>query len=199
MWRYIVILILFSAQARAEIGDSSSFNTSSGNDNSTVESNNLTENNTYNGAGSSPNSQPVYTSNAPTVMGGGGNDSCLVPEANGIQLFTIGVSVGKMRQDESCNRRKDARIIGTPQNLGGMGLQVSGISIMCSSKNVFRAMALASTPCPLTDIKTGRILTGRKAYEMMRKNPDVYVVGYEESKTFWDAFLLMQLKEMELN
>jgi hypothetical protein len=130
------------------------------------------------------------------MMGGGGNDSCLVPQSHGIQLFTLGLSGGGMTQDESCNRRKDARLIGTPQNLGGMGLQVSGISIMCSSENVFRAMALASTPCPITDIKTGRIQTGRKAYEMMRGNPEIYVVGYKKSKVFWDAFLLMAIKEL---
>ena len=31
-----------------------------------------------------------------------------------------------MEQDRECNRRKDARLLGTPQEAGGLGLQVSG-------------------------------------------------------------------------
>jgi hypothetical protein len=96
-----------------------------------------------------------------------------------------------MEQDPECNRRKDARILGTPQASGGLGLQVSGISLMCQSAEVFRAMALANTPCPISDIVTGNILIGRAAYVRMRENPDVYIVGYRQAQAFWDQLLLI--------
>jgi hypothetical protein len=168
-------------------------NTNSGNTNSTIGSNNNTAESTtnYNGAGSAPFSTPVPTAAAPTVMGGGGNDSCLIPVQNAFQISIFGRAEGRMEQDPECNRRKDARLLGTPQETGGLGLQVSGISIMCDSPAVFRAMALASTPCPIYSIESGKLLVGRDAYMAMRSQPSIYVVGYASDPAFWDAFLMM--------
>ena len=168
-------------------------NTNSGNTNSTVGSNNPTSNETknYNGAGSAPFSQPVPTAAAPTVMGGGGNDSCLIPIQQAFQISIFGKAEGKMIQDPECNRRKDSRLLGTPQDTGGLGLQVSGISLMCNNADVFKAMALASTPCPIYSITVGKLMVGREAYIAMRDNPETYVVGYAEDTQFWDTFLLM--------
>ena len=168
-------------------------NTNSGNTNSTIGSNNNTAESTtnYNGSGSAPFSTPVPTAAAPTVMGGGGNDSCLIPVQQAFQISIFGRAEGRMEQDPECGRRKDARLLGTPQETGGLGLQVSGISVMCSSPEVFRAMALASTPCPIYSIETGKLLTGRDAYMAMRSQPSIYVVGYAGDPGFWDAFLMM--------
>ena len=107
---------------------------------STVDSNNTDETvtNNYNAAGAS-SPAPVMSSIAPTMMGGGGNDSCLIPRSTGVQLSVIGISSGNMEQDESCNRRKDARLLGIPQQAGGLGLQVSAISVLCNSPEVFKA------------------------------------------------------------
>ena len=124
-------------------------------------------------------------------MGGGGNDSCLIPYQQSFQISLFGRAEGKMEQDAECNRRKDARLIGTPQDAGGLGLQVSGISLMCQSIDVFRAMALANTPCPIADVVTGQILIGREAYLRMRDDPDTYIVGYRQEQPFWDALLLI--------
>ena len=153
----------------------------------------------YNGAGSSPGSQPPPSAISPTIIGGGGQDSCLIPKAGGIQVSIFGFSFGGMSQDEECNRRKDARLLGTPQQIGGMGLQVSGISIMCSNPEVFKAMALANTPCPVTNINTGKLLVGRSAFEMMRSDPRNFVVEYRKEKRFWDEFLKvgMELENVE--
>lgn len=158
---------------------------------SNVDSGNSSETINYNGAGSAPGSQPVMSAVAPTVMGGGGNDSCLIPSTTGIQVTLFGVSRGEMEQDPECNRRKDSRLLGTPQQVGGLGLQVSGISLMCQSPQVFRAMALANTPCPISDVVSGNILIGRAAYVRMRESPDTYVVGYRQDKSFWDTLLLI--------
>jgi hypothetical protein len=124
-------------------------------------------------------------------MGGGGNDSCLIPVQQAFQISIFGRAEGRMEQDPECNRRKDARLLGTPQEAGGLGLQVSGISVMCDSAAIFKAMALASTPCPIYSIETGKLLVGREGYLAMRGNPHAYVVGYTDDQPFWDTFLMM--------
>ena len=156
---------------------------------STVESNNTSEVINYNGAGSSPGSSPVMSSISPTMMGGGGNDSCLIPKSRGLQLNIIGLSQGEMQQDPNCNRRKNARLLGLPQQVGGLGLQVSAISVMCQDPTVFRSMMLANTPCPINDSRTGKLLMGKRAIDKYRENPDTFVVGYAEDKVFWDTLL----------
>lgn len=186
-------LLIVAAPAFAQdIGNGSvsgDLNTNIG-DNSVVDSNNTTNttSTTYNG-GQGPLSNPVPSAIAPTVMGGGGNDSCLIPNSRGIQISLFGIAQGNAEQDPECNRRKDARILGAPQASGGLGLQVSGISVMCSSPQVFKAMALASTPCPIFDVNRNALLMGRDSFEMMRSDPSTFVVGYAEDKAFWDAFL----------
>jgi hypothetical protein len=189
--RYILGALLIAAPAFAQQDINGSFNTNIG-AGSTVDSNNVNETINYNAPGSAPGSQPtppVMSAIAPTMMGGGGNDSCLIPSTTGIQVTLFGVATGSMEQDPECNRRKDSRLLGTPQAAGGLGLQVSGISLMCQSPSVFRAMALANTPCPISDIVTGNILIGRAAYVRMRESPDVYIVGYRQEQAFWDALL----------
>jgi len=191
--RYLLGALLIAAPAFAQQDIDGSFNTNIG-AGSTVDSNNVNETINYNAPGSAPGSQPtppVMSAVAPTMMGGGGNDSCLIPSSTGIQVTLFGVSRGEMEQDPECNRRKDSRLLGTPQAVGGLGLQVSGISLMCQSPQVFRAMALANTPCPIADVVTGNILIGRNAYVRMRESPVVYIVGYRQEQAFWDSLLMI--------
>ena len=193
-----ISLILLGSVCYAQEGSvEGDFNSNTGNNDSIVESQNTNETyqNTYNGPGSSPGSQPPPTAAAPTVMGGGGQDSCLMPRTSGIQVSLFGIAQGDMEQDPECNRRKDARLMGQPQP-HGLGLQISGLSVMCAAPHVFKAMAMSSTPCPIYSVTEARILTGRDAYQAMRLNPDIYVVGYAEDQNFWDAFLRMDLKEL---
>lgn len=197
-------LLIFAFPAFAQdVGDGSvsgDLNTNIGSG-STVDSNNNSESTTNNynatGAGSPA---PVPSAIAPTVMGGGGNDSCLIPDSTGFQISLFGVAKGGATQDPECNRRKDARLLGATQATGGLGLQVSGISVMCASPQVYKAMALASTPCPVFDVNRNQLLMGRDAFEMMRRDPSVFVVGYAEDKAFWDAFLRIgeELDEIEI-
>ena len=157
---------------------------------STVDSNNqesaTTNNYNATGAGSAA---PVMSAIAPTVMGAGGNDSCLMPRTTGIQITMFGFSTGEAVQDESCNRRKNARLLGAPQQVGGLGLQVSAISILCQDPSVFRSMMLANTPCPINDSKTGKLLMGRAAIKKYRDSPALYIVGYILDIEFWDTLL----------
>ena len=157
---------------------------------SNIDSNNTQETvtNNYNATGAgSP--APVMSAIAPTIMGGGGNDSCLMPKTMGLSLSIVGLGAGATTQDENCNRRKDARLLGSPQTLGGLGLQVSAISVLCSSPEVFRAMMLANTPCPIMSVETGKLLMGSAAVAKYREKPELYIVGYKEDKAFWDALL----------
>lgn len=174
------------AQANDVDGD---LNTNMG-DHNNNDSNNTTTNNNYNATGAG-SAAPVMSAIAPTVMGGGGNDSCLIPTSTGISLSIMGLSSGTVEQDEQCNRRKNARLLGLPQNVGGLGLQVSSISLLCGdvSGTIFKAMALANTYCPITDIVSGKLLMGLAALDKYRENPAIYVVGYELNKEFWDAYL----------
>lgn len=166
---------------------------------SNVDSNNTsTTNSTVNNGGQGPMGNPVPTAMAPTMMGGGGNDSCLIPETQGFQISLFGVAKGEMRQDPECNRRKDSRLLGAPQTVGGLGLQVAGISRMCGDPMVFRAMALANTPCPIMDVNTGRLLIGREAFEAYRSNPTVFIVGYAQGPEFWNKLLRIGEKLDEL-
>lgn len=174
-----------TAQAGDVTGD---FSTS--NENSTVDSNNSEESvtNNYNATGAG-SAAPVMSAIAPTMMGGGGNDSCLLPSSTGIQISVLGLSSGKMEQDEACNRRKNSRLLGAPQQVGGLGLQVSAISVLCQDPIVFRSMMLANTPCPINDSKTGKLLMGKAAIKKYRESPALYIVGYETDQAFWDTLL----------
>lgn len=166
---------------------------------STVDSNN-NENSTtnnYNATGAG-NQAPVMSSIAPTVMGGGGSDSCLLPTTTGIQVTVFGLSSGTMEQDPYCNRRKNARLLGAPQQVGGLGLQISAISVLCADPDVFKSMVLANTPCPVNDFDTGKLLMGKNALLKYRENPAIYVVGYEDNKLFWDTLLKVG-EELETN
>lgn len=189
----IVLGLILSAFALAAHAQDITGDLNTQNVDSTVNSNNAT--NTYNGAGSSPGSMPdtpVMSAVAPTMMGGGGNDSCLVPSSTGVQVTLFGISRGTMEQDPECNRRKDARLLGSPQQNGGLGLQVSGISVLCADNpRVFRAMALANTPCPIMDMASGRLLIGQDAFMRYRSNPRLFVVGYEQDPEFWNALLMI--------
>ena len=155
---------------------------------STVDSNNDSVTNNYNAAGAA-SSAPVMSAIAPTVMGSGGNDSCLISKSTGVQVTMFGVSRGSMQQDDNCNRRKNARLLGAPQAVGGLGLQVSAISVLCQDPSVFRSMMLANTPCPINDTKTGKLLMGKAAINKYRENPATFVVGYKDSQEFWDTLL----------
>ena len=174
-----------TAQAGDVTGD---FSTS--NENSTVDSNNTEETvtNNYNATGAG-SAAPVMSAIAPTVMGAGGNDSCLMPRSTGLQVTMFGFSTGEAIQDDSCNRRKNARLLGAPQQVGGLGLQVSAISVLCQDPVVFRSMMLANTPCPINDSKTGKLLMGKAAINKYRDSPALYIVGYELDTEFWDTLL----------
>jgi hypothetical protein len=141
------------------------------NNESTVSSYNETTatTNNYNGAGSSPNSMPVGSAIAPSLMSNG-MDSCLMSANGGIQSFGLGVSTGAYRQDENCNRRRDAKV------LSDLNMKVASIALMCQDNNVWEAMFISGTPCPI--LVNSKLVAGRAAYLAIKQNPELYIPNY---------------------
>lgn len=144
--------------------------------NSTVSSYNSTK--TYNGAGSS--GMPVNSSIAPSLMSSG-NESCLQSVTGAMQIVSLGFSAGKYVEDPGCTRRRDSI------TLNNMGLRLAAVSLMCQSRQVFRAMLQASTPCPI--VVRGKIVIGRRAYLTIKESPSIYIDDYDDHRDIYDSIL----------
>jgi len=141
--------------------------------------NNRTTNNTGPNAGAQ---MPANTAVSPSLMSSG-TESCLQSISGGLQLVGIGVSSGKYIQDEECNRRRNAI------TLSNMGMKIAAVSLMCQNADVWRAMLLAATPCPV--VKYGKIIVGKRAMLEIKQRPKLLIPDYEDSKDFYDAILGM--------
>ena len=145
----------------------------------TSNSNNGNVTKTFNGAGS--RSMPASTAIAPSLMSNG-TQSCLKSLSGGVQLVGIGLSSGMYRQDEECNRRLNAI------TLSNLGMKVASVSLMCQNAQVWRAMFMSATPCPI--IRGGRLLVGKTALLEVKSNPEMWIPDYHEDKEFYDALLI---------
>lgn len=146
----------------------------------TIKQNNTEDsfNKTYNGAGSS--GMPVSSAIAPTLISNS-PETCLQSSSSAVQGFTLAYSKGSYYLDPDCNRRRNASM------LSQMGMKVAAVSLLCQDQDIFIAAMMASTPCPLTI--RGKIVVGRRAYLIMKKNPSLYLADYEERRDFYDTIL----------
>ena len=190
MKRWLIAISLVSLPLYAEDNpipeidvEESPGNTQNG-DLNTSNSNNGNISKTYNGAGS--RSMPANTAVAPSLMSSG-SESCLQSVSNGVQLVGFGVSRGLYRQDEECNRRRNAI------TLANMGLKIAGVSLMCQNPDVWRAMLMAATPCPI--IKYGKIVVGKRALLEIKQRPELYIADFEERREFYSAILGVGVEE----
>lgn len=135
-------------------------------------------NKTYNGAGSS--GMPVNTAISPSLMSNG-TESCLQSVTGGVQLVGLGLSSGKYMQDAECNRRRDSI------TLSNMGMKVAAVSLMCQNPNVWKAMFMSATPCPI--IKNGKLVVGKNALLEIKKNPELHIPAYLDQQVFYDNIL----------
>lgn len=147
--------------------------------------NNRTTNNTGPNAGSR---LPANTAVSPSLMSSG-TESCLQSISGGLQLVGIGVSSGKYIQDEECNRRRNAI------TLSNMGMKIAAVSLMCQNADVWRAMLLAATPCPV--VKYGKIIVGKRAMLEIKQRPNLLIPDYEDNQNFYDAILGMGVETDE--
>jgi len=146
---------------------------------------NRTTNNSGPNAGSR---MPANTAVSPSLMSSG-TESCLQSIGGGVQLVGFGVSSGKYIQDVECNRRRDSLV------LSSMGMKIAGVSLMCQNPNVWRAMLMAATPCPV--VKYGKIIVGKRAMLEIKQRPELLIPDYLQDKEFYDAILGMGVETDE--
>ena len=139
--------------------------------------NNVTKN--FNGAGAG-RQMPASTAISPSLMSSG-QQSCLQSISGGLQLVGIGVSSGKYIQDPECNRRLNSI------TLSNMGMKVASVSLMCQNAQVWRAMFMSATPCPI--IRGGRLLVGKNALLEVKSNPELWIPDYLDDREFYDELL----------
>lgn len=176
---FIIALLVFCSVANAQDTDSGNTSTQDGDLNTnqqgaTVDSNNETNTNTnqYNGAGSA-SQIPVATATAPSLMSTG-PDSCLKSKSGGMQSTVIGFSKGDYVQDEECNRRKDAVVLFT------LNMKIAAITRMCQNSDVWEAMLLSGTPCPI--VVKGKVIVGKSAFVMLKTKPEIFIPNYKKLK-----------------
>ena len=177
MKKYIIFLLLFCNTVIAQDMDSNNTSSQTGDLNTnqqgaTVDSNNNTTTNTnqYNGAGSA-SEIPVATATAPSLMSTG-PDSCLKSKSGGMQSTVIGFSKGDYIQDPECNRRKDAQMLFT------LNMKIAAITRMCQSDDVWEAMLLSGTPCPI--VVKGKVIVGKSAFVMLKTKPEIFIPNYKK-------------------
>lgn len=180
MWRIISLLLLTLTTAHAQNEQTGDLNTS--NINSTVSSNNpsTSTTNNYNGAGAASDVTPPPTAVAPGAPSGG-NESCLIGRGMGVQVNVLGLSLGGYKQDDECNRRRDAKA------LKEQGMSIAAVARLCQSLETFRAMFSSATPCPIA--VNGKLVVGRAATLLMKRDPETFIPDYKERKKYYDKIL----------
>lgn len=183
MKKLFVLLLLASVYVSADNSQEGSLNTFHG-DNSTTNSNNNTEDrsvsNTYNGAGSA-SEIPVGSAVSPSYMSNG-MDTCLKGTGGSLQTVGVGISSGSYEVDPNCDRRRDAKL------LSDLGMKVAAVSRMCDSLEVWKAMFVSGTPCPI--LQNSKLVAGKRAYLAMKMQPEIYIPDYnKQTKEWYDTIL----------
>ena len=177
----IILLVFASGTVSSESTNNQDGSLNTNTVDSTVSSNNNSTDhsvsNTYNGAGSSSDI-PVGSAIAPSYMSNG-METCLQGTGSSIQTGLVGYTTGNYQVDEYCNRRRNAKV------LSDLGMKVAAIAVMCADVEVFRAMFVSGTPCPV--IKGGRLVVGRRAFLLMKMQPALYIPDYGEVKVYRHA------------
>lgn len=179
----VLFLLFMSVSVLADNAQEGSLNTFHGN-NSTTNSNNITTDtstsNTYNGAGSS-SEIPVGSAISPSYMSNG-QDTCLKGEGGSLQTVGVGISSGAYEVDPNCDRRRDAKL------LSDLGMKVAAVSRMCESLEVWKAMLMSGTPCPI--LQNSRLVAGKRAYLALKMQPEIYIPDYNrKTKEWYDTIL----------
>jgi hypothetical protein len=176
--QFFCLLMMFSWVTLAENAQEGSLNTYHGS-NSTTNSNNSTKDdsvsNTYNGAGSS-SEIPVGSAITPSYMSNG-MDTCLKGTGGSLQTVGVGFSSGTYDVDPECNRRRDAKV------LADLGMKVSAVARMCQSTDVWKAMFVSGTPCPI--LSNGKLVVGKRAMLVMKRQPETYIPDYSKKTKDW--------------
>ena len=180
MRRVTLLLLLTLTAAHAQNEQTGDLNTS--NMNSTVSSNNpsTSTTNNYNGAGAASNVTPPPTAVSPSAPSGG-SESCLIGRGMGVQVNVLGLSMGGYKQDAECNRRRDAKA------LKEQGMSIASVARLCQNLDNWKAMFASATPCPISI--GGKLVVGRAATLLMKRDPETFIPDYLDRKDFYDKIL----------
>ena len=135
-------------------------------------SNSTTSNETNN---STNTKTAVNPSNAP-AMSVYGQDSCVIPLAAGITVIGFSGTFGSYYVDPNCERRKSVAV------LSKLGMKVAAISLMCQNENVWEAMMMAGTPCPVD----GLIGEKAKARWIEKRKGELRTTGDNKTSMTWN-------------
>ena len=175
---WLLLLLFISGFTYAQNSQEGSLNTFNG-EGSTVSSNNTTTDdsvtNHYNGAGSS-SEIPVGSAITPSYMSSG-MDTCLKGTGGSLQTVGVGFSTGSYQVDPNCDRRRDAKL------LSDLGMKVSAVARLCQSIDVWKAMFVSGTPCPV--LSNGKLVVGKRAFLVMKRQPETYIPDYNEETKDW--------------
>ena len=155
-------------------------NTQEGDLNSNTQNSNNNNRSTTNIGAGAGSPTPVNTAIAPSLMSSG-SDTCLQSRGTGIQVLDIGLSNGAYKQDEECNRRRDAKVF------KDLGMILPAVSRMCQNTANWKAMFQSGNPCPI--LVNGKMVFGKRATLAMRSQPMVYIPDYLKNKTYYDTVL----------
>lgn len=191
-----IVLLLFlclSSLSKAEVKQEGSLNSFTGEGAQVSSNNNTTDTstttqNTYNGAGSS-SQMPVGSAISPSYMSSG-MDTCLKGTGGSLQTLSVGFSSGGYTIDEGCTRRRDSKL------LSDLSMKIPAIALMCQDLSVWKAMLVSATPCPL--LSNGKLVVGKRAFLMMRRQPEVYIPDYnKDTKDWYDTILNIGAEETD--
>ena len=175
---WVFLLFFISSLSYANNSQEGSLNSFTG-EGATVSSHNTTEDksvsNTYNGAGSS-SEMPVGSAISPSYMSNG-MDTCLKGTGGSLQTVGVGFSSGGYEVDPNCDRRRDAKL------LSDLGMKVSAVARLCQSLDVWKAMFISGTPCPI--LSNGKLVVGKRAFLVMKRQPETYIPDYNRDTKDW--------------
>jgi len=157
LWVMIVIILAYGiADAIGDVTSSgATTNTQSNNAGSntaitdgyesstTYQSGSSSNSTTNNETNNSTNTKTAVNSSSAPAMSVYGQDSCVIPLAAGITVIGFSGTFGSYYVDPNCERRKSVSV------LAKLGMKVAAISLMCQDENVWEAMMMAGTPCPI--------------------------------------------------
>ncbi len=181
MKSWLFFLCFLSGAIFADTTQDGSLNTNA--EDSTVNSHNSTQDesvsNTYNGAGSS-SEIPAASAISPSYLSNG-LENCLQGTSGSLQTNLFGYASGKYKEDKNCNRRRDSKM------LFDLGMKVAAIGRLCQDKEVWRSMFLSGTPCPV--LSNGKLVVGKRAYLIMKTEPDLYIPDYQDREDYYKKLL----------
>ena len=127
-------------------------------------------NDTTNSTTNNSNSKTaVPSANAP-AMQSYGQRSCIIGLSGGFTVIGFSTSIGSYIEDENCNRRLNAEL------LDRLNMKIASISLLCQDEDIFEAMLISATPCPV--LHNGKSLIGKEAMKVIldrrsnKKNSD---------------------------